>query len=245
MSSALPCGIPFGDVDDDDVGELLDGDAARHGRADVAGAAHDGDFPVHDVPRSSARLPRSHAARCLHVLDDRVGELRRLQLGRALHQAREVVGDASSARCVFSSAGSMRSAASFQPRCANIITPDRITEPGLTLSWSAYLGAVPWVASKMLPVSSSMLAAGRDADAADLRGAARPTGSRRSGSAWRSRRTRPAGSGPAGTRVGDAVLDQDLALARRLRRTSSSVTMLVRGTPPWPPRSPSRGTPPR
>ena len=27
-------------------------------------------------------------------------------------------------------------------------TPDRITEPGLTLSCPAYFGAVPWVASK-------------------------------------------------------------------------------------------------
>ena len=30
----------------------------------------------------------------------------------------------------------------------NIISPDRITEPGLTLSRPAYFGAVPWVASK-------------------------------------------------------------------------------------------------
>jgi hypothetical protein len=31
----------------------------------------------------------------------------------------------------------------------SIISPDRITEPGLTLSWLAYFGAVPWVASKI------------------------------------------------------------------------------------------------
>ena len=43
----------------------------------------------------------------------------------------------------------MSAAASFQPRCSNIITPDSSTEPGLTLSWPAYFGAVPWVASKM------------------------------------------------------------------------------------------------
>ena len=43
----------------------------------------------------------------------------------------------------------MRSAASFQPRWRSIISPDRITEPGLTLSWPAYLGAVPWVASNI------------------------------------------------------------------------------------------------
>ena len=43
----------------------------------------------------------------------------------------------------------MSSAASCQPRCSNISTPERSTEPGLTLSWPAYFGAVPWVASKM------------------------------------------------------------------------------------------------
>ena len=44
---------------------------------------------------------------------------------------------------------SIRSAASFQPRCRNISSPERIIEPGFTRSWSAYRGAVPWVASKM------------------------------------------------------------------------------------------------
>jgi hypothetical protein len=43
----------------------------------------------------------------------------------------------------------IRSAASFQPRCRNIISPERITEPGFTWSRFAYLGAVPWVASKI------------------------------------------------------------------------------------------------
>src|ERR1700737_3615260 len=41
----------------------------------------------------------------------------------------------------------IRSAASSQPRWRSIRSPERITEPGFTLSWSAYLGAVPWVAS--------------------------------------------------------------------------------------------------
>ena len=43
----------------------------------------------------------------------------------------------------------IRSAASFQPRWRSIISPERITEPGFTLSRFAYLGAVPCVASKM------------------------------------------------------------------------------------------------
>ncbi len=64
----------------------------------------------------------------------------------------------------------IRSAASSQPRCRSIISPDRITEPGLTLSWPAYFGrgAVggleDGVAGDVVDV-----AAGRDADAADLR----------------------------------------------------------------------------
>ena len=36
-----------GDVDDDDVGQLLVGDRARHRRADVAGAPDDRDFSIH------------------------------------------------------------------------------------------------------------------------------------------------------------------------------------------------------
>ena len=43
----------------------------------------------------------------------------------------------------------MSAAASVQPRCSYISTPESRTEPGLTLSCPAYLGAVPWVASKM------------------------------------------------------------------------------------------------
>ena len=42
----------IGDVDDDDVGQFLVGDAARHRRADVAGAADDCHFAIHvDAPR--------------------------------------------------------------------------------------------------------------------------------------------------------------------------------------------------
>ena len=47
-----------GDVDDDDVGELLVGDAAGHRRADVAGAAHHCHFAIHVC--SSNVSPRSH-----------------------------------------------------------------------------------------------------------------------------------------------------------------------------------------
>src|SRR5207253_3988107 len=39
-------------------------------------------------------------------------------------------------------------AASCQPMYSSIMTPLRITLPGLTTSWLAYFGAVPWVASK-------------------------------------------------------------------------------------------------
>jgi hypothetical protein len=49
---------------------------------------------------------------------------------------------------VFSIAVSIILAASFQPINSKSITPERITEPGLMTSLSAYLGAVPCVASK-------------------------------------------------------------------------------------------------
>ena len=45
---------------------------------------------------------------------------------------------------VFSIAVSIILAASFQPMKSSSITPDKITEPGLMTSLSAYLGAVPW-----------------------------------------------------------------------------------------------------
>ena len=48
----------------------------------------------------------------------------------------------------------MRSAASVHPMWRSIISPERITEPGFTLSCPVYFGAVPWVASKSeCPVS--------------------------------------------------------------------------------------------
>ena len=37
----------------------------------------------------------------------------------------------------------INSAASFQPRCSNISTADKITDDGFTTSKPAYLGAVP------------------------------------------------------------------------------------------------------
>ena len=43
----------------------------------------------------------------------------------------------------------IKSFASVHPKCSNIIAPERITDPGLTLSLPAYFGAVPWVASKI------------------------------------------------------------------------------------------------
>ena len=42
-----------------------------------------------------------------------------------------------------------RSAASFQPKYLNIVSPERMREPGFTLSRFAYFGAVPCVASNI------------------------------------------------------------------------------------------------
>jgi hypothetical protein len=43
----MPAAFLGRDVDDDDVGQFLDGDGARHRRADVAGAPYHGHFAVH------------------------------------------------------------------------------------------------------------------------------------------------------------------------------------------------------
>ena len=53
-------------------------------------------------------------------------------------------------------ARSTASAASPQPNQRRSITPDKISEPGFTLSWPAYFGAVPWVASKRAKPSPSL-----------------------------------------------------------------------------------------
>src|SRR5438067_7653012 len=47
---------------------------------------------------------------------------------------------------------SIRSAAACSSRWRSISTPDSITAIGLTLFWPAYLGALPWVASKTAPL---------------------------------------------------------------------------------------------
>ena len=50
----------------------------------------------------------------------------------------------------------IKSAASTHPICLSIISADKISDPGLTLSWPAYLGAVPCVASKTAVVSPKL-----------------------------------------------------------------------------------------
>ena len=62
---------------------------------------------------------------------------------------------------------SINFAASFQPMKSNIITPESITELGLITSLSAYLGAVPCVASKHAEAVADV-GARRDAQAAHL-----------------------------------------------------------------------------
>ena len=49
----------LGDVDDDDIGQFLLRDGARHRHADVAGAAYHCHFAIHAVPRLDSRRLRS------------------------------------------------------------------------------------------------------------------------------------------------------------------------------------------
>ena len=105
MSSADAGRLRLGDVDDDDVGQLLVGDRARDRRADVAGAAYHCHFSVHqcasmgdcqiaeaasiardsltlacygsshELRRSASSLAMLAVLAALHVRDDGVGEL--------------------------------------------------------------------------------------------------------------------------------------------------------------------------
>ena len=49
MSSATPAAFVLGDVDDDDIGQLLLRDGPGHRHADVAGATNHGDFTIHAI----------------------------------------------------------------------------------------------------------------------------------------------------------------------------------------------------
>ena len=60
MSSAMPAAFSVGDVDDDDIRQFLDGDGARDRRADIPGAADDGDFAIHETPPRAMTLSPLH-----------------------------------------------------------------------------------------------------------------------------------------------------------------------------------------
>src|ERR1700693_2543788 len=98
---------------------------------------------------------------------------------------------------VFSMPALMRSAASVQPMWRSIISPERMTEPGLTLSCPTYLGAVPRVASTSACVKNENARQIAARDDVDL--------------VW-------AGQNLLEECVGDGVLDEDLP-RRRLAST--------------------------
>jgi CspA family cold shock protein len=78
-----------------------------------------------------AKCCRSPPLLLLHLFDHDLAEARARHLGRALHQAREVVGDRFES-IAFSIDLMIRSAASVQPMWRSIISADRISEPGFT-----------------------------------------------------------------------------------------------------------------
>jgi hypothetical protein len=91
---------------------------------------------------------------------------------RAGHLALQVVRDRTCCAIVTSPAAHDHQVAPLRtsPCTRSIITPDRISEPGFTLSWPAYFGAVPCVASKTAACVADVRAR-REAEPADLRGA--------------------------------------------------------------------------
>src|SRR5579872_4902293 len=90
-----------------------------------------------------------------HIIEDEVCELAGLHFGCARQQTLKVIGN-----LLLHDGGSREvsiiRAASGHPIKSNIMTPERMTEPGLITSLSAYFGAVPWVASKMACASPTL-----------------------------------------------------------------------------------------
>src|SRR5947208_11888648 len=82
----------------------------------------------------------------LDMLDNALGKSRGRDLGRAGHEAREIVCDAPRPDRPAEPARDRRRHV-VPPELLEHHRPDRITLPGFTLSCPAYLGAVPWVAS--------------------------------------------------------------------------------------------------
>ena len=230
--------------------------AARDRRADVAGAAHHRHFAIHICSSKlrqarSLRLERSAVAerqRRLHVLDDRVARTPTSSARSRRPSGARSRRSPASRRWSPSMPFTIRSAASSQPRWRNIISPERITEPGLTLSWPAYFGAVPCVASNTAwPVTSSMLPPGAmpmpPTCAAQRVGQVVAVQVRR--------RDHVVLVGPRQDLLEHAVGDASLItiLPPRLAAPDPAPRPrsidLRRGTPPSRPRSPSRGTRPR
>ncbi len=76
-----------------------------------------------------------------HMHHYRPGEFGAIHLARSPSAAPVVVDEL--VLMVFSIAARTSSAASIHPMWSSIIAPERISEPGFTLSMPAYLGAVP------------------------------------------------------------------------------------------------------
>ena len=112
MSSAMPAAFVSAMSMMTTSASSLSAMAAGHRRADVAGAADHGHFAIHSLSAPASgehqlrlRAPTGRAtpgrvslalksgSPFYMIRDDGVAELRALHLGRAFHQAREVVGD--------------------------------------------------------------------------------------------------------------------------------------------------------
>ena len=88
-----------------------------------------------------------------HIFDDGLTEFRTLEESCIIHQSLKVIGHRLGANGALHALND-EICCFVQPMCRSIISALRIKLPGLTLSCPVYLGAVPWVASKIaIPVS--------------------------------------------------------------------------------------------
>src|SRR5262249_2248408 len=142
----LALGDALDDVDQHDVPQLFLHRVLGDAGADVAGADH-GDLRA----GGHANLLGAYSV-AMFLMISLPNSEHFTSLAPSMRRAKSYVTTFD--WMVFSRPATTRSAASVHPRYRNIISPERMTEPGLTLSWPAYLGAVPWVASNSAwPVS--------------------------------------------------------------------------------------------
>ena len=146
MSSALPCGMPSTTSKSTTSPSSRSASRWASVAADVAAADHRALFCS---SASFVRCMRRCTPALRQVLDDGAARTPSTSAAWRPPSGGRSRRSRSSRRCAVHARDDAGPPPRPSPGGASIISPDRITEPGFTLSRLAYFGAVPCVASKM------------------------------------------------------------------------------------------------